>query len=82
MKAIVQRQYGPPDLLTLEELSRPAPGPGEVLVRVRAASVFAGDLHAVRGTPFFVRFRPAFAGPVTPSRASISPGSWRGPARG
>ena len=66
MKAILQRQYGPPDLLTLEELSRPAPGPGEVLVRVRAASVFAGDLHAVRGTPLFVRLQTGLRRPRNP----------------
>ncbi len=56
MKAIVHRRYGPPDTLTLEDLSEPEPGAGEVRVRVRAASVFAGDRYGVRGAPFFVRF--------------------------
>jgi len=55
MKAIVHRRYGPPDLLRLEDLPKPEPGPGEVLVRVRAASVFAGDWHIVRGAPFLMR---------------------------
>jgi len=66
MKAIVHRRYGPPDVLTLEELPRPEPGPGEVLVRVRAASVFAGDWHVVRGAPFFVRFETGLRRPRNP----------------
>jgi len=66
MKAIIHRRYGPPDVLKLEELPRPEPGPGEVLVRVRAASIFAGDVHVVRGTPFFVRFQTGLRRPRSP----------------
>src|SRR5580658_4669866 len=39
MKAIVVHQYGGPDVLKYEEYADPVPGPGEVLVRVAAASV-------------------------------------------
>jgi NADPH:quinone reductase-like Zn-dependent oxidoreductase len=39
MKAIVVHQYGGPDVLKWEEYPDPVPGPGEVLVRVAAASV-------------------------------------------
>jgi len=39
MKAIVVRQYGGPEVLKFEEYPDPVPGPGEVLVRVAAASV-------------------------------------------
>jgi len=39
MKAIVLHQYGGPDMLKFEDYPDPVPGPGEVLVRVAAASV-------------------------------------------
>ena len=55
MKAIVQHVYGGPDVLGLEEVPSPTPGAGEVLVRVRAASVNAGDWHLMRADPFFLR---------------------------
>ena len=39
MKAIVLREFGPPQVLRVEEVSTPAPGLGEVLVKVHAVSV-------------------------------------------
>ncbi|HTU33838.1 MAG TPA: NADP-dependent oxidoreductase [Candidatus Acidoferrum sp.] len=39
MKAIVVHQYGGPEVLKFEDFPDPVPGPGEVLVRVAAASV-------------------------------------------
>jgi NADPH:quinone reductase len=39
MKAVVIREFGPPEVMRLEDMSTPAPGPGEVLVRVHAVSV-------------------------------------------
>jgi NADPH:quinone reductase-like Zn-dependent oxidoreductase len=39
MKAVVLRQYGGPEVLRFEDYPDPVPGPGEVLVRVAAASV-------------------------------------------
>ena len=39
MKAIVLHQYGGPEVLKFEDYPDPVPGPGEVLVRVAAASV-------------------------------------------
>jgi NADPH:quinone reductase-like Zn-dependent oxidoreductase len=43
MKAIVWTQYGPPDGLVFQEVTKPAPGPDEVLIQVHAATVTAGD---------------------------------------
>ena len=39
MKAVVLHEYGKPSLLKWEEMPDPKPGPGEVLIRVQAASV-------------------------------------------
>lgn len=61
MKAIVQERYGPPDaVLRLREVETPVPGAGEVLVRVRAASVHPDVWHAVTGRPYVLRL--AWAG--------------------
>ncbi len=51
MRAIVRDVYGPPEVLRLEDVPRPAVRDGDVLVRVRAASANAGDWHLLRGTP-------------------------------
>lgn len=55
MKAIVCTEYGPPDLLQLEEIPKPTPGDEEVLVEVHAASVTYSNLMLVTGEPFVGR---------------------------
>jgi NADPH:quinone reductase-like Zn-dependent oxidoreductase len=49
MKVYRIHEFGGPDGLRLDDLPRPAPGPGEVLVAVRAASVNYRDLLVARG---------------------------------
>jgi NADPH:quinone reductase-like Zn-dependent oxidoreductase len=51
MKAYVCMRYGGPEVLELVDLPRPDPKPGEVLVRVHAATVSSGDVR-VRGCDF------------------------------
>lgn len=51
MRAIVIRAHGGPEVLRGEELPDPAPGPGEVLVRVRACALNHLDLWTRRGLP-------------------------------
>jgi NADPH:quinone reductase-like Zn-dependent oxidoreductase len=56
MRAIVWSDYGPPSrVLSLGEVARPVPRDGEVLVRVAAASVHAGDWLELTGAPYAVR---------------------------
>jgi NADPH:quinone reductase-like Zn-dependent oxidoreductase len=58
VKAIVHDTYGPPDVLRLEEIDRPVPGSGEVLVKVRASAVDQGVWHTVAGLPYAIRATP------------------------
>ncbi|HEY3499694.1 MAG TPA: hypothetical protein VGK73_33615 [Polyangiaceae bacterium] len=55
MKAIVFTRYGEPDVLELQEIERPEPRPGEVLVRVHATAVNDWDWSFVRGEPKIYR---------------------------
>ena len=55
MRALVQRAYGPPDVLRQADLPVPAPGAGQVRVRVSASSVNARDWHIMRGEPRLAR---------------------------
>ena len=55
MKAVVQRRYGPPEVLEYTDVGRPVVGDGDVLVGVRAASVHPGDYFVMTGVPSIVR---------------------------
>lgn len=46
MKAIVYTEYGPPDVLQLQEVQKPTPKEDEVLIRVYATPVNYGDITA------------------------------------
>jgi NADPH:quinone reductase-like Zn-dependent oxidoreductase len=68
VQAIVQERYGGPEVLESRQIERPEIGERDVLVRVKAAGLHIGDVFAVRGSPFPVRFssglrRPKFGVP-------------------
>ena len=49
MKAVRFHEYGGIDVLRVEEVARPVPGPGQVLVEVRAAGIQPGEVHIRTG---------------------------------
>lgn len=55
MRAIVQHAYGDVDVLSLQDVDEPTPGPHEVLVRVHAAAVNHGDWFVTSGRPYVMR---------------------------
>jgi NADPH:quinone reductase-like Zn-dependent oxidoreductase len=55
MKAMVYTEYGPPDVLKLKEVEKPAAKEGEVLIKVHATTVSPADYHFRSGTPFLAR---------------------------
>lgn len=68
MKAWTWDRYGSPDVLRLRDVAEPEIAPGEVLVRVRAASVNPYDWRHLRADPQLVR---ASAGLRRPRAGSI-----------
>ena len=55
MKAIVNRRYGTPDELRLDDIERPDVGESDTLVRVHVAAVNPLDWHMLTGTPHIMR---------------------------
>ena len=55
MRAVVRDRYGPPDVVRVEEVPKPAPAANEILIRVVAASINGSDREAVIGRPAYTR---------------------------
>jgi len=84
MKAVVYTKYGPPDVLKLKEVSKPALTDNEVLIKIVATTVNRTDCATIRAIPFFMRiatglFKPknqipgtAFAGEIEALGKSVS----------
>jgi NADPH:quinone reductase-like Zn-dependent oxidoreductase len=66
MKAIVYTHYGSPDELQFKEVAQPTPKDNEVLIKVHAAAVNAGDWHLLRGQPFLMRLGTGLRKPKHP----------------
>jgi NADPH:quinone reductase-like Zn-dependent oxidoreductase len=63
MKAIVQNDYGSASVLKLAEVAQPVMKANQVLVRVKAVSINAGDMFAMRGDPWLIRLTAGFPKP-------------------
>ncbi len=63
MKAAVQTRYGPPEVVLISEVDKPATRDNEVLVRVRATTVNRTDCACRAARPFYMRF---FTGLIRP----------------
>lgn len=55
MKAVRLTRYGSPDVLRIEEIEKPIPQDKQVLIKVHAGSVNAGDWRVMRADPFLIR---------------------------
>jgi NADPH:quinone reductase-like Zn-dependent oxidoreductase len=55
MQAWVQDTYGSPDVLRISTVPTPNPEPGQIRVRIAAASINARDWHIMRGEPRLAR---------------------------
>jgi NADPH:quinone reductase-like Zn-dependent oxidoreductase len=69
MRAVVHDRYGPPEVLRVAEVERPAPKEDEVLVRVHASTVTRGEAMAVRSEEY--RFTRLLTGVRRPRRTSF-----------
>ncbi len=63
MKAIVHRCYGSPDVIAIEDVPKPVPADGEVLVKVRAVSVNPLEAHGLLGQPYVMRMTSGIGRP-------------------
>ena len=68
MKAWLWERYGPPEALRLADVAKPTAKPGEVLLKVEAASVNAADWRSMRGRPLFSRLT---LGVLRPKHSSL-----------
>ncbi len=81
MLGVVHDRYGPPEVLRVTDVPTPEPGPGQVLVAVRATSVNLSDWETLRGSPAYSRIgglrrpaRPVLGSDVAGVVEAVGPG--------
>jgi NADPH:quinone reductase-like Zn-dependent oxidoreductase len=68
MKAIVYTKYGPPEVLQLKNIEKPAPEENEILLRIHATTVTATECTFRKGKPFVSRL---FTGLTSPKNKTL-----------
>ena len=68
MKAAVYTRYGSPDVLQIRDVEKPVPNDGQVLIRVRAASINPLDWRLMSGRPYIARLFLGLRPRVVPGR--------------
>jgi NADPH:quinone reductase-like Zn-dependent oxidoreductase len=73
MKAIIWTKYGPPDVLQLQDVDKPAPKDNEVLVKVHATTVTAGDceMRSLKFPMYLSLLMRIFVGIRKPTRVTV-----------
>lgn len=81
VRAVVNNRYGGPEVLELVDLPRPAPGPGQVLIRVVATSINLSDWEGLVGSPLYARLaglrrprRPVLGSDIAGVVEAVGPG--------
>lgn len=66
VKIVTQRRYGGPEVLEIQDVPKPVPGPNQVLIRVEAFTVTLADTAFRRADPFIIRLFAGFLRPKSP----------------
>jgi len=70
MRAVMQRCYGQPGVLTVERIAKPTPKEEQILIKVRAASVNPFEWHMTTGKPYLIRLFKGVGAPDSPRTGS------------